>query len=106
MMDLKNLRRAIEQLAEEKAIDAAKIIDAVESAIAAAYKKEYEKKGEIIKAKLDMKTGEMKFWQVKTVADETTVRIPQEGEEEMAEPAKEVSSPLPDGSAEAALPRY
>lgn len=78
MIDLKNLRRAIEQIAEEKGIEAAKILDAIESSIAAAYKKDYEKKGEVIRAKFDLKTGELKFWQVKTVADETTVRFVEE----------------------------
>src|SRR3989344_1580318 len=73
MLDLKNLARAIEQVAEEKGVDAARVLEAVESSIAAAYKKEYEKRGELIKAKLNLKTGEMKFWQVKTVEDETTV---------------------------------
>lgn len=81
MMDLKTLRRAIDQIAEEKGIDAIKILDAIESSIAAAYKKEYEKKGEIVKAKFDLKTGELKFWQVKTVVDETTVRLPVEGDD-------------------------
>src|SRR5262245_59379025 len=50
-------------------------MEAIESSIAAAYKKEYEKDGETIKAKLDTNTRELKFWQVKTVVDETTVRM-------------------------------
>src|SRR3989344_6916858 len=75
LMDLKNIKRAIEQVSEEKGIDSAKVLEAIESSIAAAYKKEYEKKGEIIKAKFDLKTGELKFAQIKTVVDETTVRM-------------------------------
>lgn len=74
-MDLKTLKRAIEQVSEEKGINPDRVMEAIESSIAAAYKKEYEKKGEVIKAKLDSKTGELKFWQVKTVVDETTVRM-------------------------------
>ncbi|MST04199.1 MAG: transcription termination/antitermination protein NusA [Candidatus Pacebacteria bacterium] len=85
MIDLKNLRRAIEQLAQEKGIDAKKILEAIEQSIAAAYKKEYDKKGEIIKAKFDLKSGDLKFVQVKVVVDETTVRISKEGEEELIE---------------------
>src|SRR3989344_9689570 len=75
LMDLKTIKRAIEQVSEEKGIDPAKVLEAIESSIAAAYKKEYEKKGEIIKAKFDLKTGELKFAQIKTVVDETTVRM-------------------------------
>jgi N utilization substance protein A len=81
-MDLKNLKRAIEQISEEKGIDSAFVLEAVESAIAAAYRKEYGKKGEIIKSKLNIKTGDLEFKQVKTVVDEDGVRIREEGEEE------------------------
>ena len=35
MMDLKTLKRAIDQLAEEKGIDASKIMEAIEASIAA-----------------------------------------------------------------------
>jgi len=79
-MDLKNLRRAIEQISQEKSIPAERILEAIESSIAAAYKKEYEKRGEIVKAKFDVRTGALKFWQIKTVVDKTTVRIPDEEE--------------------------
>ena len=97
MIDLKNLRRAIEQIAQEKGIQPEKILEAIESSIAAAYKKEYEKKGEFVKAKFDLRTGELKFWLVKLVVDETTVRMPKEGEEEV--------EPVP-AEGEEVLPRY
>jgi N utilization substance protein A len=84
MLNVKDLGKAIKQVAEEKGLEPEKIIDAVELAIAAAYKKEYGAKGEVIRTKLDLKTGDMRFWQVKTVVDETTVRIPEEGENEVA----------------------
>lgn len=82
MMDLKNLKKAIDQIAEEKGIESNQVLEAIESSIAAAYKKEYGTRGEIIKCKFDLKTGELNFWQVKTVVDETTVRVVEEGEEE------------------------
>ena len=44
MIDLKNLHRAVQQIGEEKGIEAEKIMEVIESSIAAAYKKEYEKK--------------------------------------------------------------
>ncbi len=87
MMDLKTLSRAITQISEEKGIDPEAVMDAIESSIAAAYKKEYGKKGELIKMKLDLKTGELKFWQVKTVADENTVRMEERTEGEVIEEA-------------------
>ncbi|MEK7553385.1 MAG: transcription termination factor NusA [Patescibacteria group bacterium] len=89
-MDLKNLNRAIEQIAEEKGIDKRKILEVVESSIAAAYKKEYAKRGEIIKAKLDSKTGEVKFWKIKNVVDENTVLFDEEKRKEKKEEGEEV----------------
>ena len=94
MFDLKNLSRAIEQIAQEKNIDKEKIMEAIESSIAVAYKKEYEKKGEVIRAKFNLKTGDVRFWQVKLVVDETTVRVVPEGEEspEVDQPSHEASA--------------
>jgi len=89
-MDLKNLNRAIEQIAEEKGIDKRRILEVVESSIAAAYKKEYAKRGEIIKAKLDSKTGEVKFWKIKNVVDESTVIFDEEKRKEKKEEGEEV----------------
>lgn len=89
-MDLKNLNRAIEQIAEEKGIDKRKILEVVESSIAAAYKKEYAKRGEIIKANLDSKTGEVKFWKIRNVVDESVVIFDEEKRKEKKEEGEEV----------------
>lgn len=88
MLDLKTMRSALEQLEEERGIAKDKIIDAIESALAAAYKKDYGKKGQIVRAKLDMDTGKTDFVQVKVVVDDTLVRVPLEGEEEEEELAR------------------
>jgi N utilization substance protein A len=80
-MDLKNLASAISQIAEEKGITSEKIIGSVETAIAAAYKKDYGRKGQIIKAKLDPKTGQAKFWQIKLVVSEDMLYSDEELEE-------------------------
>ncbi len=93
MLNLKDLSKAIKQVAEEKALDPKKVLEVVESAIAAAYKREYGQRGEIVKAKLDTKTGDLKFWQIKTVVDESTVRFLEEGEEEKEEVSDETKLP-------------
>jgi len=72
-MDIKNFTSAISQIAEEKGIALEKVIDSIETAIAAAYKKDYGEKGQLIKAKLDPKTGQAKFWQVKLVVTEDMI---------------------------------
>jgi len=64
---------AISQIAEEKGITKEKVLETIEMAIAAAYKKDYGKKGQIIKAKLDPESGEVEFWQVKLAVDEKMI---------------------------------
>ena len=81
---------AIAQIAEERGISAEKVIETIEMAIAAAYKKEYGKKGQIIKCKLSPQTGEAKFWQVFQVVDELMIYS-----EEELEKAKERKEGLP-----------
>lgn len=80
-MDLKNFTSAISQLVEEKEIPKNKVVEAIEAAIAAAYKKDYGEKGQLIKAKLDQKTGDVEFWQVKIVVDESMILTEEELEE-------------------------
>jgi len=72
-MDLKTLSSAIAQIAEERGVSFEQIIETIEMAIAAAYKKEYGKKGQVIKCKLDLKSGEIKFWQIKQVVDKSMI---------------------------------
>jgi len=74
LFDLKILKTTIEQIEEEKKIPGAVLWDAIEQSLAAAYKKDYGKKGQVIRAKLDQDTGSVNFIQVKTVVDDTTVR--------------------------------
>jgi N utilization substance protein A len=81
MIDLKSLKSALEQLEEERNIPKEKIISAIEDALTAAYKKDYGKKGQIIRAKLDFDTGAVEFNQIKIVVDDTTVRM-EAGDEE------------------------
>lgn len=74
MIDKKQFLSAITQIAEEKGLDRSKIIEAIETAMAAAYKKDYGKKTQFIKAKLNMETGEASFYQVKLVVDQSMLK--------------------------------
>jgi len=82
MLDLKTMKSALDQLEQERKIPRDKIIDAIEQALAAAYKKDYGKKGQIIRAKIDIESGEMEFQQIKIVVDESLVRMTKEDEDE------------------------
>ncbi len=102
MLDIKALKVALEQLEQEKKISHEKVVDAVEKSLAAAYQKEYGKRGQIVRCQINFETGETSFEQVKIVVDETSVRMPLEGEEEEFVPAAKEA----DETAEGLLPRY
>ena len=80
MLDIKTFKSALEQLEEERKIPKDKILEAIEQAMAAAYKKDYGKKGQIIRARFDLETGKTDFYQVKIVVDES-IAILDENEE-------------------------
>jgi N utilization substance protein A len=84
-MDLKTFALTISQIAEEKGISEERVIETVEIALAAAYKKEYGKRGQIIRAKFNPISGDVKFWQVKIVVDETMLKPEEGGVEEGGE---------------------
>ena len=102
MLDIKALKIALEQLEQEKKIGHEKVVDAVEKSLAAAYQKEYGKRGQIVRCQINFDSGETSFEQVKIVVDETTVRMPIEGEEEVYE----TNTHKEDESTEGLLPRY
>jgi N utilization substance protein A len=87
MLNIKELTKALKQVADEKGLDPDKVLDVIESSIAAAYKREYGERSEVVKCKMDQKTGELNFWQIKTVVDETTVRFVEEEPEPVGEEA-------------------
>jgi len=106
MLDLKALNRAIEQIAQEKGIEPSAVLEAIEAAIGTAYRKEYRKKGEIIKCRLNLKTGQAEFWQIKTVVDEDTVRMKEEEEEDNKEEKKKEKRKKPEIETEEIIPLY
>ncbi len=74
MFDLKVMNSVLGELEEERGIPRAKVLEAIEAALATAYKKEYAKRGQIIRAHLDIATGTTEFQQVKEVVDDSVVR--------------------------------
>lgn len=78
MMDIKVIQSVLDQLEEERGIPKEKIIEAIESALATAYKKEYGKRGQIVRSEFNMDTGTAEFFQVKIVVDESQVYFDEE----------------------------
>ncbi|OHA64178.1 MAG: transcription termination factor NusA [Candidatus Wildermuthbacteria bacterium RIFCSPHIGHO2_01_FULL_48_27b] len=101
MIDFKNFGILLDSIAEEKGLSRERVLETVEQALAAAYKKEFGKRGQNIKASLDIKTGKVEFWQVKLAVDESMIYSEEElaamkekesGEEESSFSASEADS--------------
>ncbi len=78
MIDLKIINSVLAQLEEERGIPRDKVLEAIELALATAYKRQYGKKGQIIRAKFDLNSGKTEMFQVKIVVDESLVVMNEE----------------------------
>lgn len=74
LFDLKTLNSAFDELQQERGISRDSVIDALATALAAAYRREYGKRGQIIRATFNPETGDLEFRQAKIVVDSTLVR--------------------------------
>ncbi|MFT5036627.1 MAG: N utilization substance protein A [Candidatus Azotimanducaceae bacterium] len=74
MLDLKVLNAALTEMEDERGIPRERLIDAIEQALATAYKKEYGKRGQIVHADFDIASGTTSFNQVKIVLDESMLK--------------------------------
>ncbi|MDP3710388.1 MAG: transcription termination factor NusA [bacterium] len=92
-MDLKSFSQAIQQIADEKGIPKEKIFETIELALAAAYKRDYGHRGQIVRAKMNPETAKVTMTQIKIVVDETMIKSEEEvlaEEEERAKRQEEV----------------
>lgn len=80
MFDLKTINAVLSQLEEEKGLKKERILEAIEMSLASAYKKEFGKRGQIIKAIFDLDTGATEYSQIKKVVNKDDVVILEEGE--------------------------
>lgn len=74
LFDLKTLNAALDELQTEKGISRDAVVEAIATALAAAYRREYGKRGQIIRATFNPETGDLEFRQAKIVVDDTLVR--------------------------------
>jgi transcription termination/antitermination protein NusA len=74
LFDLKALNTALTELQEERGISKDQVTEAISTALAAAYRKEYGKGRQIIRCTFSTETGDAEFEQAKIVVDDTLVR--------------------------------
>ncbi len=101
---------AIMQIADEKGISKDRVIETIEVALAAAYKKDYGKKGQNIRAEFNEVSGDAKFYLVKEVVDESTREFIDPEEEALApaegEDGGSAVKPVKEKEDEEKLPRF
>ncbi len=73
MFNIKEIKNVVQQIVETRQLSEESLWTAIESAFAAAYKKEYAKNEQIIRARINRDSGETSFFQVKQVLDDTQV---------------------------------
>jgi len=105
---------AIQQIAEEKNLSVESIVETIELALAAAYRKDFGNKQQNIKVKFDMETGSSDVFDIKEVVDnELAERYQKEQEEKEAHEAdgeklevKESTSTSTDNESEEEEPHF
>ena len=93
MFDLKVINSVLDELESERGIPRERMLDAIEQALASAYKKEFGKRGQMVRSSFDKDTGTTTFEQVKLVVDESMLKEESEAGEEVSEPAPEETDP-------------
>ncbi|MCK5460236.1 hypothetical protein KAI52_03915, partial [Candidatus Parcubacteria bacterium] len=73
LQDPKQFSLALKQICEEKGLSEKQVIETIESALAAAYRKDYGNKMQNIKTKFNIQDGSVKIYDVKTVADDAPI---------------------------------
>ncbi len=95
-MSQSSIQAAIQQICQEKNLSEEVVLHAIDSAMAAAYRKDFGNKLQNIVANFDVKTGDVKVFDVKTVV-ENLPEVDEDGniiqtEEELKEEAKSEKS--------------
>jgi len=69
-MTLNNLAPVIEEICREKDLPKEKVIEAIEHALAAAYRRDFGQKNQNIKVEFDLKSGKIAVFDLKTVVED------------------------------------
>lgn len=98
---MSEILKAIKQICEEKGLAYEAVIETVESALAAAYRKDFGQRNQNIKVEFDPETGKSKVFDVKTVVEDMPEEEEQEdGEENAAENEPAINEPTEGEDAE------
>lgn len=96
-MQIGDFLSAIKQLSDEKGLPESVVLEAVESSLAAAYRKDFGKSGQIIRVKLNPQKNTMKVTQVFSVLEKDDEKINNESQLTLSE-AKKIDKKTKEGS--------
>jgi N utilization substance protein A len=105
---MSEITKAIQALCDEKNLSYEAVMETIEAALAAAYRKDFGNKQQNIKVKFDPNTGDMKAWDVKIVVEDIAEDVLEKAQEELTarrEKAREENRELTDEET-ADLPRF
>lgn len=88
------IEQAIRQIVEEKGLQYEAVIDAIESALAAAYRKDFGDKNQNIEVKFHPEDGSMQVWDVKTVVEDMDLEELERLEQERQARGEELASQI------------
>lgn len=105
---MSEITKAIQFLCDEKNLSYDSVMEAIEFALAAAYRKDFGNKQQNIKVKFDPETGDMQVWDIKTVVEDIDEEVLTKAQDELTarrEKAREEGRELTDEEI-ADLPRF
>lgn len=81
---MSEITKAIQALCDEKGLSYEAVMETIEAALAAAYRKDFGNKQQNIKVKFDPGTGDMEAWDVKTVVEDIDPEVLEKAQEELS----------------------
>lgn len=80
---MSEITKAIQALCDEKSLSFESVMETIEAALAAAYRKDFGNKQQNIKVKFDAETGDMQAWDIKTVVEDIAEDVLLKGQEDL-----------------------
>lgn len=80
---MSDITKAIQILCDEKNLSYEAVMETIETALAAAYRKDFGNKQQNIKVKFDPETADMKAWDIKTVVEDIDEEVLLKAQEEL-----------------------
>ena len=105
---MSEITKAIQALCDEKNLSYDAVMETIEAALAAAYRKDFGNKQQNIKVKFDPETADMKAWDIKTVVEDIDPDVLEKAQEELTarrEKAREENREMTEEET-ADLPRF